>query len=470
MNLTNEQDVWATQLLGREEYFDSVAVLGNEAKRVRFLGALLANVSEPLHTALFGDFQEGKTKEIILAQVTPSAFDCILRAAVHLDPGLTPHNVIQTLHAAQLYMITGLVAHCVGFVNRIKPIEALIVLSSVAAGGSATREDIRRDLWRKVLLNSKAVLESDAFAQTHGSIVYQLVKLEELEVEEETLWLCLRKWVRNAVSNCHLLGPFADILPEDAQSKRCKLDTSGRVSDTSSQEAAVLQALAKHVRIALLGKNFFCDEVMRFLLREDCESIMMFHMLGRLPPNFLTTPRSGFKPTEQILPINVTSSHNLTECEKLPSCTAAWHLSAVAPPEGRELRVKLPYKAGITRLEFTFAAGGQMFPRYSCSSKGAMNPFLRRQNGGKTESWTDCHGTSSNTGLVITLSLASVHESDEFRIEIKDVTNASQIAALKGLQAFGKKSQIALADDIANRLSSELSPENRAGQHEHPIP
>ena len=68
--------------------------LGPEQQRRPFLGALLANVSKPLVAAIFGDFHEGNNKAVVLAQVTPAAFECILRAAANLDPKLSPQNVL----------------------------------------------------------------------------------------------------------------------------------------------------------------------------------------------------------------------------------------------------------------------------------------------------------------------------------------------------------------------------------------
>ncbi len=293
--LSCAQDAWAESLIVDDRFFDAVAVLGTEQQRRPFLSALLANVSKPLGAALFGDFREGKTKEVRLAGVTPAAFECMLRSAAHLNPKLSSQNVLSTLEAAKTYMIDELVTSCIthlkGTLNtehvmhtlefatmhkivdlvdhcnaylktKLEPEHLLTVLSASVMSGFVLLEDVEKSIWCKILVHSEKVLRASSFTAAHGSIIMRLVKLQEFRVDEEKLWSQLLAWSTKAASNPDLLGPMGQGNSSAMESfaKRLKVDGCNQESADVAQQQIILLPLSKHIRFCAMGKNFFFDK------------------------------------------------------------------------------------------------------------------------------------------------------------------------------------------------------------------
>ena len=232
------QDAWSERLITQERFCDAVAVLGPDGStRVPFIRALLANLSEPLNAALYGSFQESKAREIRFKDISPEAFDVMLRSSCHLDPKLTPERALASLTAASLYLIEDLEALCREYLEQIQEIPLILkTLTAATKLGHVLPRELQRKFWIAILLNSEETVKSLASVEAHGSIVDQLIKLDELEIDEELLWGSLVDWVAAGVRKPEILGPFADttlVIP-----KRSKTDASGTCDGPGANELA----------------------------------------------------------------------------------------------------------------------------------------------------------------------------------------------------------------------------------------
>eukprot|EP00747_Dinoflagellata_sp_TGD_P116062 gnl/TRDRNA2_/TRDRNA2_172278_c0_seq2.p1 gnl/TRDRNA2_/TRDRNA2_172278_c0~~gnl/TRDRNA2_/TRDRNA2_172278_c0_seq2.p1 ORF type:complete len:460 (+),score=61.49 gnl/TRDRNA2_/TRDRNA2_172278_c0_seq2:44-1423(+) len=445
MSLAEVQDACAERLLANERFFDAVAILGPDAERVRFLGALLANISEPLNAALFGGFQEGKTHEVVLAHVSRPAFDCMMRFAAHLNPHLSADNVVPTLRAAEMYMINDLSDSCMTYIRHVKAESVVSVLSDFVISDFELPEDVERQLWCTVLLNSKKTLHTPSFVKAHGEIILRLLKCEEFDVPEEELWSRLVEWASNAAQQPALLGPLSEALPAvDSAAKRLKVEGEQTGSNQLAQQTAILQSLSKHVRFLAMGKAFFCDKVRQFLTRQDSDDILMFHLLGRDPPGRLKSARKGLCPPEQVQSIAIESTQGSLEATKLAWGTAAWRYFL-----GRSLlilRVSILQTTVVSKVILTFEAGKRIWPSFDFSCKGVTLTWAYTATEGRTQ-------TFFMSPMVQTAGLDEIQiEADSKRWE----GPFANYARLMKVEVVGQKTCEDYAADVVDAMAADL--------------
>eukprot|EP00438_Fugacium_kawagutii_P004665 Skav209254 [mRNA] locus=scaffold990:298141:300802:- [translate_table: standard] len=307
------QDEWSERLLSEEDLCDTVAFVGPERHRVPFHRAHLAIISEPLRKALYGEFKEGQTHELVLEDVTTEAFDAMLRSAYHLDLKLNPGKALQALKAARLYMIEGLEQYCLEYLQA--PLEdvaecgqILHILTESLKHSISLPEELLHFYFCNILENSATVLQSSFFLETHGSIIANLIKLDEFNVKEDALWDRLVDWSSNAVQKTELLGPFASASPclSSKRVKPDKDDSNGTGPHQATLQEAILRMISQDIRCTKLTKDFFVDKVRKYLDRSASEAIMDFLFLSRKPtqlPLSTLTERVGldaFFATEQV--------------------------------------------------------------------------------------------------------------------------------------------------------------------------
>ena len=290
------QEKWCEGLLSQEALCDAVAILGPEQHRKPFIRALLANLSEPLRCALYGEFKEGITQEVCLEQVSVDAFDVMLRSSCGLDPKLTPKRAIEAVQVAKMYLIEQLETYCMHYLRSLQDCNLILETMTQAAKQSYLLPDnVQLGYWATILykcLEGVAIVDCPAFLKAHGSVIAVMVKLNELQVDEERLWTSLLTWSANAVEDPELLGPFAAVpVPS---SKRIKLEHGkGELGVNGAlQQQAILSQLAKDVRFATMRKEFFADQVRAHLSLEDLEPATLFFLTNRVAPDLVTSKRS----------------------------------------------------------------------------------------------------------------------------------------------------------------------------------
>eukprot|EP00927_Polykrikos_kofoidii_P029847 TRINITY_DN25737_c0_g2_i1.p1 TRINITY_DN25737_c0_g2~~TRINITY_DN25737_c0_g2_i1.p1 ORF type:complete len:571 (+),score=94.93 TRINITY_DN25737_c0_g2_i1:45-1715(+) len=385
--LRSAQEAWLEKLLVDTELCDSIAIVGAEAQIFPIHRAIVGNVSEPLRKAFYGDFLEGRTKEIALPEVSPEAFRCLVRCAVGLDPDLEPTSVVPTLQMAEMFMVHALAEECRRYIRCVQPEDILSVLTACLTLGYELPEEVERSYWCTVLLNSEKVVQSPSFAMAHSDIISRLVKLDEFGVSEECLWLRLVEWAANTQKYPELLGDlgeFEDNSLGDTPSKRRRIDCMSPFGVVS--ELQVLQHLRQHVRFPAMDMTFFANEVRSYLSREESESVMLHHLLQR-PSVFSSSKRTGLPRAKVVpLPIELTALHCPAEAQRLSQGGAAWRLNRVAitmmilDEEAFILKAALPESSKamvVTKVCLTFASPA-CWPAFELST--ACGTFRRTEN------------------------------------------------------------------------------------------
>ena len=247
-----------------------------------------------------GEFREGRTRELVLEDVTVDAFDVMMRTAYHLEPKLTPPRAINTLKAAKLYMIEDLEKYCWDYLRDLEGLDSTLILQTLTECLKCSfdlPEELQCAYWSNILSKSASVVQSPFFVETHGSVIAKLVKLDEFHVNEETLWNRLVEWSASAVQKPELLGPFADATPCQP-AKRAKTnddDSNSSGPSETAQRDAILQFMSPHIRFIQMKKDFFVDKVRQHLDRKDSDAVIDYFLLGRESEGLLAKRRDGLK-------------------------------------------------------------------------------------------------------------------------------------------------------------------------------
>ena len=197
-----------------------------------------------------GEFQEGRTHELVLEDVSVGAFDVMMRSAYHLDPKLTPRRALQTAKAAKLYMIDDLEKLCWHYLQNLEGLDVTMILQTLTESIQLSIDlpvELQHTYWSHLLTKSDLVLSSPSFVQTHGLLIDKFIKLDEFDVNERMLWNRLVEWSAAAVRKPNLLGPFAAAMPCQAV-KRAKTDAddSNALGPSEiAQQDAVLRLMSK---------------------------------------------------------------------------------------------------------------------------------------------------------------------------------------------------------------------------------
>eukprot|EP00435_Cladocopium_sp_Y103_P047381 s677_g13.t3 len=289
------QDKWCETWLTDEDLCDAVAVVGPERQRVLFIRAHLATISQPLKAALYGEFREGQTRELILPNVSVDAFDVMIRSAYHLEPKLTPHRALHALAAAKLYMIYGLEKYCHHYLQHVDwdCITCLKLLSESLKSSLALPVELQRTFCKEILAQCERIVESPVFLETHGIIIASLIKLDEFDVKEDRLWERLMEWSVAAVRKPELLGPFD--VTSCSPLKRAK-STSSECSMNPREvmcQEEVFRLMLPHIRCTQMSQKFFIDNARKYLDREKSEAVMDFFVLRRNPEGLVFKPRAA---------------------------------------------------------------------------------------------------------------------------------------------------------------------------------
>ena len=289
--------------------------------------------------------------------MTPEAFRVFIRSACHLEPKLSPESALHTLRAARMYLVPKLEAYCKEYLQSLEDPDLVLQAMTVAAKLSYCFErEIQRKYWITLLLKSKKTVDSAAFLQAHGSIIAQLIKLEEFEVDEERLWTRLVEWSAQAVSQPEILGPFADAMGGEV-AKRIK--TAADDSNLGSHQKATLRLVLKHMRFGAMSKEFFFDKVRGYLTREESDEVMGYFLLGR-KSDLVASKRRQLVGKEEQTPIEIESEPEggrAFDLELLKRGTGNWRPSN----EYHTLKVKICKPGCFNKAALTFSSQGALW-------------------------------------------------------------------------------------------------------------
>ena len=329
MSFSNATNV-VEQLLNSEEFYDCTFLVGkkNEAKKVRALRAHLGHISPVFKNMLYSKDSKyssfSRDEPIELYNVTPDAFNAILRTSYGLDYNVNITNVVGVIAAAKHFEIPFLIRKTQEKIrNKITPNNALVILNTF----------FMLDIWTFDELVKVELLDSgNAMKKCLVSILpeYSTIKCEyfikhldlrAIEIiirhpicmwTEEELWSALVKWAKYQASgvfeeekvdntdgdnndnnmndiNKIKLGfggenndyeiefkqqTIAAIKNDFNNGKLRKKPSNNGTKTKNNLTFELLQPFIKHIRFLTMSNQYFFNYVRQWLKRDDLELIM----------------------------------------------------------------------------------------------------------------------------------------------------------------------------------------------------
>jgi len=193
-----------------------------EGERHNGVRALFAAQSEVFRRMLFGSMMESVVgSEVVLHDVTVSAFKFLRSSFYGVDEELTASVVVDVLFSAQKYLVTPLVAQCLSFIRSVESVaDWFLILQQFEASPFELEAakylkaivDPERAEDAPYILQFKSMefVRSPLFERLRAPTVVIIIGSDCLAVNEHLIWESVLKWTRCNAANLEAVEPEQD--------------------------------------------------------------------------------------------------------------------------------------------------------------------------------------------------------------------------------------------------------------------
>ena len=248
--------IFSNKLVAKAPVFDELEdvtfIVGNKETGIEHIGGnrtVFAVQSDVFQAQLFGKMEEGKKDEIIIEDVTPAAFTFLKNLFYVKDQQLTVDIVLDVLYASKKYLLFELECECYKFIETVKNLDDWWKLISKQT--ITTDVDMDDALIRKsqILINNsnKIVKDSEKLCQLTPQWLAKLVQSSSFMIDDETIiWEMCIKYCQHKIS---IIG------------QGCRDEEKSGCDETSMVANMMNKYFVKHIRFALMNKNYFFTKI-----------------------------------------------------------------------------------------------------------------------------------------------------------------------------------------------------------------
>eukprot|EP01083_Nonionella_stella_P123691 372882_1 len=156
--------------LDNHELTDTTFIIGEQQTQYQVNRVFLALISDVFKAMLFGQMKESKpNSEVIIEDMEPSTFECIVKFAYSNDPRVTTRNVISLMNACDKYQISTLLDFCHEFIEtEVQCVQRM-----------------------QTILDDKYLLEMDL------KMMRWFLQINHMECTEDKVWEFVIKWAKH---------------------------------------------------------------------------------------------------------------------------------------------------------------------------------------------------------------------------------------------------------------------------------
>ena len=257
---------------GKEKFCDATIIVGSEKKEFEVNRLLLAASSGHFEAALYDCKFDGT---LVLPEDSADVFECVVRFCYNMDPDITMEHVIDVVQSADKFQIDNLVEWGMELLAGYLDDNNLAIFFNEAVNkNQAHCIDICREYICDKEYNCHKIFESDGFYSMSTAAVQELIKMNEVAVDEQNLFNYLVKWAENTSAG------MEDDLDADAK-------------HDGGDKKAKLPAVCSLVRFGLMSNEFITQKVVPegVLSFEDISKIFLFINGRGKCGRFITTKR-----------------------------------------------------------------------------------------------------------------------------------------------------------------------------------
>jgi len=233
-------------------------------------------------TAADGGFRPEQHLYVAITDVEPSALRCVLRYVHHLDPRLSLDNTLHVYRAADKYQMDGLLGACSAHLTaHVDPhdLDQVLRLFDTACrlGVEGHARWFLEKLGELSRVQTSRLLVAEEFWALHSVSMATLLESDGFCVDEEPLWISLRRWAQLHTAGAEEALP--ELSPEEHFCDRSWKEGIA-AGDVQTLWQDVLRPLKRFIRFPAMQPSFFANEVAQSGLLTTQEVVEVFCYLS----------------------------------------------------------------------------------------------------------------------------------------------------------------------------------------------
>eukprot|EP01083_Nonionella_stella_P311790 1112924_1 len=263
---TQEQCQMLKEMLNEQTLADTTFIIGPEQSEYNVNRTFLACISPVFLAMLFGKMKESElNSDVIIEDMKPSTFECILNFAYCNDPQIREDNALHVIQAADKYQIKTLLKWGEQYLRSCLSESNFCTLFDGAFALNQVKTIQYCMTWlQSDSYNAEELMETNAWKQMSLKAMRALLKSDWLRVKEETLWSFVEQWAEYQTQ--------AEIISIDEDTKYNDNDDEPRT------KRQVLRTICDLIRFPLMDGKYFATQVVsqNVLTKDELITIFLY--------------------------------------------------------------------------------------------------------------------------------------------------------------------------------------------------
>eukprot|EP01083_Nonionella_stella_P250795 866038_1 len=209
---------------------------------------IMASLSNVFKAMLHGKMKESQPNaQVVIVDVSPNAFECVLKFAYCNDPKLTAQNVVGVMKMCDKYQITALTNLCRVYLDNCVDLHNICMLLNDLAKHKL--QWISAKFW-SVGNHAGTIVQSLAFRQMTLDAMKVFLSWDSLRIKESVLWNAVVKWAECQATKI-----------TEPPTKKSRTNNAVNKNVDQKKMKKCLKAVCPQMRFGLMAGDFFVRNV-----------------------------------------------------------------------------------------------------------------------------------------------------------------------------------------------------------------
>eukprot|EP01083_Nonionella_stella_P098290 276367_1 len=274
------------QTTNDQRFCDVTFVIGASKRQYPVNRMIMASLSTVFKAMLYGNMKESQPNaQVVIVDVSPNAFESVLKFAYCNDPRLTAQNVIGVMKMCDKYQITALTNLCRVYLDNCANHNNICVLLN-----DLTKHQFKSGVLQvgRIGQHAGTIVQSQAFREMTLNAMKEFLSWDSLCIKESVLWDVVVKWAEYQASNI--------TEPPKKKRKRSKTNNTNsqkKMNVDTKKMKKLLKAVCPQMRFGLMPGNYFVRNVKphNCLTTKEIADILCHIQCKELPCGNFSTKR-----------------------------------------------------------------------------------------------------------------------------------------------------------------------------------
>mmetsp|Transcript_8160 Transcript_8160/g.13325 ORF Transcript_8160/g.13325 Transcript_8160/m.13325 type:complete len:401 (+) Transcript_8160:47-1249(+) len=286
-------------VLNSQQFTDVTFVVGEEEARYNIHRLFLSAISPVFDAMLHGSMKESQfNEEVILLDMQPDVFECIVNFAYCNDPKISDQNIVSLISACDKYQIEALLEICHESLRSCLNKNNVCTLCNEAVSKKICGGRVRRDLLQFLAVQSDAdvrcLLNKRNLLNMELEAMRIILAAETLECDEEALWDAVLKWAAHKSKAYRSNRSYQSVCALEQEPDEKERD----IANTEEYKVYLLKSVRDLMRFGAMRASYFVEFVEPqniFTRKELCSILLYYQDPKRGCGSFKTENRRGVK-------------------------------------------------------------------------------------------------------------------------------------------------------------------------------